>query len=103
MIINSPKKVLGIIGIRSGSKGVPDKNIRELLGKPLIGWILEKAKDSKYINRLVVSTDSEKYAKIAKKFNAEVPCLRPEKLADNFSPEIGFVKHMLNFLEATLF
>ena len=99
MINCSPKKVLGIIGIRSGSKGVPDKNIRQLLGKPLIGWILEKAKDSKYINKLVVSTDSEKYAKIAKNFDAEVPCLRPKKLAENFSPEIDFVKHMLEILK----
>ena len=64
----------------------------ETIRKPLIGWILEKAKDSKYINKLVVSTDSEKYAKIAKKFDAEVPCLRPKKLAENFSPEIDFVK-----------
>ena len=62
------KKILGIIGIRSGSKGVPDKNIRELSGKPLVGWIIEKAKKSKYINRLVVSTDSEIYAEIAKIF-----------------------------------
>ena len=81
MINNSPKKVLGIIGIRSGSKGVPDKNIKELLGKPLIGWILEKAKDSQYINKLVVSTDSEKYAEISKEFGAEVPCLRPKKIS----------------------
>ena len=80
-------------------KGVPDKNIKELLGKPLIGWILEKAKDSQYINKLVVSTDSEKYAEISKRFGAEVPCLRPKKLANNFSPEIDFVKHMLCFLE----
>ena len=99
MINNSPKKILGIIGIRSGSKGVPDKNIKELLGKPLIGWILEEAKNSKYINKLVVSTDSEKYAKIAKKFDAEVPCLRPKTLASDFSPEIDFVKHMLCFLD----
>ena len=98
-IFKSDKKILGIIGIRSGSKGVPDKNIRKLLGKPLIGWILEKAIESKYINKLVVSTDSEKYANIAKNFGAEVPYLRPKKLAANNSPEIDFVKHMLDFLE----
>ncbi len=96
---NFNPKVLGIIGIRSGSKGVPDKNIRDFLGKPLVGWILEKAKKSKYINKLVVSTDSEIYSNIAKKFDAEVPCLRPKEFAENSSPEIDFVKHMLNFLE----
>ena len=96
---NSPKKVLGIIGIRSGSVGVPDKNIRPFLGKPLIGWILEKAKCSKYINKLVVSTDSVKYAKISKDYGAEVPCLRPKELSQNNSPEIDFVKHMLSVLK----
>ena len=60
MINCSPKKVLGIIGIRSGSKGVPDKNIRQLLGKPLIGWILEKAKDSKYINLLAKNINNRR-------------------------------------------
>lgn len=95
----SQKKVLGIIGIRSGSVGVPNKNIRSLLGKPLIAWILEKAKYSKYINKLVVSTDSEKYAKIAQKYGAEVPCLRPKEFSQNNSPEIDYVKHMLSFLK----
>ena len=93
------KKILGIIGIRSGSKGVPDKNIRELSGKPLIGWILEKAKKSKYINRLVVSTDSEIYAEISKNFHAEIPCLRPKIFAQDKSSDLDFVKHMLLFLE----
>ncbi len=96
---NSPQKVLGIVGIRSGSVGVPDKNIRKLLGKPLIGWILEKAQNSKYINRLVVSTDSKNYAQIAKDFGAEVPYLRPDEISRNNSPEIEFVKHMLIYLK----
>jgi len=102
MINNSSihkKNVLGIIGIRSGSVGVPNKNIRNLLGKPLIGWILDKAKKSKHINKLVVSTDSAEYAKISRNFGAEVPCLRPKHLAENDSPEIDFVKHMINFLK----
>tara|TARA_B100000212_G_scaffold322062_1_gene281105 strand:+ start:1557 stop:2282 length:726 start_codon:yes stop_codon:yes gene_type:complete len=93
------KKILGIVGIRSGSKGVPDKNIRHLLGKPLVGWILEKAKKSRYINRLVVSTDSEIYAEISRNFQAEIPCLRPKKLAQDKSSDLDYVKHMLLFLE----
>ena len=95
------EKVLGIIGIRSGSVGVPDKNIREINGKPLIGWILEKARKSKFINKLVVSTDSVLYAEIAKNFGAEIPCLRPKEIATKESSEIDFVKHMLNFLQET--
>ena len=64
MTIN--KKILAIIGARSGSS-LKDKNIRPLGTKPLISWIIRAAKNSKCINRIVVSTDSEKYAKISKK------------------------------------
>ena len=92
-------EVLGIVGLRSGSKGVPGKNIRNLLNKPLAAWILETALSTKFINRLVVSTDSEQYANIAKEYGAEVPYLRPKDLASDFSPEIEFIKHMLNWLE----
>ena len=92
-------KILGIVGARSGSKGIPDKNIKLLDGLPLIGWILNTANDSKYINRLIISTDSKKYAKIAKSFGAEVPYLRPVGLSKDLSPEFDFVKHMLEWLE----
>ena len=91
-------KILGIVGIRSGSVGVPNKNIRQILGKPLIGWILEKATKSKYINKLVVSTDSFKYGEIAKTFKAEVPYLRPKELAKSKSSEIEYVKHTDNII-----
>lgn len=92
-------KVLGVVGIRSGSKGVPDKNIRMLGKKPLVGWILGEAKKSKYINRLIVSTDSEKYAKVAVKYGAEVPFLRPKELAKDDSPEFEYVRDLLRKLE----
>ena len=92
-------KVLGIVGIRAGSKGLPNKNIKNLSDKPLVAWILECASNSNYINRLIVSTDSERYADIAKEYGAEVPYLRPNELASDFSPEVDFVKHMLSWLE----
>jgi len=92
-------KVMGIIGIRSGSKGVPNKNIKLLAGKPLVGWIIDTAKKSKYINRLVVSTDSQEYADIATSIGAEAPYLRPENLAADNSPEFEYVKHMIEWLE----
>lgn len=91
--------IMGIIGVRSGSKGLPNKNIKKLLGKPLMGWILDCACESNYINRLIVSTDSNDYANVAKKYGAEVPYLRPNDLASDFSPEIDFIKHMLDWLD----
>ena len=92
-------KILGIIGARSGSKGVPDKNIKDFNGKPLLGRIIQKAKKSRFINRIIISTDSKKYSEVAKSYGGEVPCLRPRALAKDFSPEIDFVKHMLEFLK----
>ena len=93
-------KVLGIIGIRSGSKGVKDTNIKMLFGTPLVGWIIEAAKKSKYLNRIIVSTDSEKYAKIVKSLGAEVPYIRPKTLAMDDSPEIEYIMDTLNWLKA---
>jgi len=65
----------------------------------LVGWILDTAKKSKYINRLVVSTDSQEYADIATSIGAEAPYLRPENLAADNSPEFEYVKHMIEWLE----
>ena len=92
-------KILGIIGARSGSKGVPDKNIKPLEGVPLVGRIIEKAKQSKHINRVVVSTDSEEYATVARTFGADTPFLRPAEFATDKSPEVEYVKHALAWLE----
>lgn len=92
-------KILGIVGIRSGSKGVPHKNIRPLAGKPLVGWILDAARQSKYMNRVVVSTDSPDYAAVATSFGADVPYLRPVELAADDSPEFEYVKHMVEWLD----
>ena len=98
--MKSELKVLGVVGIRSGSRGVPDKNIRLLNGKPLVGWILEEAKKSKYINRLIVSTDSPEYAELAKKIGAEAPYLRPKELAQDKSADFEYVKHAIGWLAA---
>ena len=93
------KKILAIIGARSGSKELINKNIRKLGNKPLMGWIISVAKKSKLINRIIVSTDSVKYATIANKFGAETPILRPKQLAKDNSRELDFIKHMLNYLD----
>jgi N-acylneuraminate cytidylyltransferase/CMP-N,N'-diacetyllegionaminic acid synthase len=92
--------ILGIIGARSGSKGVKDKNIRQLLGKPLLGRIIETSKKSKYISRVIVSTDSKHYAGIAREFGAEVPFLRPEELSSDLSPDYDYVLHAVKWLKS---
>jgi CMP-N-acetylneuraminic acid synthetase len=92
-------QVMGIVGIRSGSKGVPHKNIRPLAGKPLVGWILDTARQSKYMQRVVVSTDSPEYAAVARSFGAEVPYLRPVDLAGDQAPEYEYVRHMVEWLD----
>ena len=96
---NKNKEILGIIGLRSGSKGLPGKNIIPLLGKPLAGWIIDTAKKSTYINRIIVSTDSQVYADIAVELGAETPCLRPKSLSSDGSHEVDYVRHMLNWLD----
>lgn len=95
---NKPK-ILGVVGARSGSKSIPNKNIKPLAGKPLMAWIIEAAKKSKYITRLIVSTDSIKYAKIGKKYGAEVPFIRPKKYATDRADDIGYLTHAVSWLE----
>lgn len=90
-------KILALIPARGGSKGIPRKNIYPLCGKPMIGYVIEKALKSRYINRLVVSTDDKEIAEIAKKFGAEVPFLRPKDLARDNSPMQPVVKHTIDW------
>ena len=93
------KKILALITARGGSKGLPRKNIKPLLGKPLIAWTVEQAKNSKYIDKVVVSTDDEEIAEISKKYGAEVPFLRPKELARDDSPTIDAIIHAINWFE----
>ena len=91
-------KVLALIGARSGSKGVPNKNIKLLGDKPLLAWVIEAAKKSKYVNRVIVSTDSEEYAKVAREYGAETPFLRPTELAGDKSTDFDYVNHAVDWL-----
>lgn len=91
-------KILGIIPARSGSKGVPGKNVRHLLGRPLIAWTIDEAKGSKHINRLIVSTDCPKIADTAISLGAEVPFIRPTEFATDQSPDIDVITHALDLL-----
>ncbi len=92
-------RVLCIVPARSGSKGLPDKNIRPLAGKPLLAWAVGAARASAAIDRVVVSTDSVEYARVATAYGADVPELRPAALAADTAPSSAAVIHMLDTLE----
>src|SRR3989339_2096135 len=92
-------KVLGIVGARSGSKSIPHKNIRPLLDKPLMAWIIEAAKNSKYISRLILSTDSSEYARIGRQYGAETPFARPAEFANDTASDIDYLTHAVQWME----
>lgn len=91
--------VLAIIPARGGSKGLPDKNIRLLAGHPLIAYSIKAALDCPLISRVIVSTDSEQIAEIAKSYGAEVPFMRPTEYAQDMSTDLEVFRHALEWLE----
>jgi CMP-N,N'-diacetyllegionaminic acid synthase len=93
-------QVLGIVPARGGSRGIPQKNIAPLGGRPLIAWTIQAARSSMRVSRLVVSTDDNEIARIAKQSGAEVPFLRPSELARDDTPGIAPILHTLNSLKA---
>lgn len=95
----SKKRVLALIPARSGSKGLSNKNIRIFCKKPLIAWTITAAKASKYIDKVIVSTDSPKIAKIARGYGAETPFLRPKQIATDKATAIQVVKHAKEWLD----
>lgn len=90
---------LGVITARSGSKGMKDKNIRKLNDKPLIAYAIESALQSQYIDEVMVSTDSDIYAAIAKDYGASVPFLRSNKNSTDTAKSIDVVYEVLNEYE----
>ena len=92
-------KVLAIIGARGGSKGIPQKNIALLGGKPLIGWTVEAAVESALTDKVVVTTDDREIAETARRFGAEVPFIRPPELATDSASQVDVVNHALAWLE----
>lgn len=91
------KKILAIIPARGGSKGLPKKNIKFLVNKPLIGWTIEQAKTSKYIDEIHVSTDDREIADIAERFDIKVPQLRPDNLALDTTSSMDVVEYIIEF------
>ena len=95
------KKFLAIIPARGGSKRLPKKNILNLAGKPMIAWTIEAALGSKYIDRVVVSTDSKDIAKISRDYGADVPFKRPNEFATDSASSVDVVINTLNSLNRT--
>ena len=93
----SEEKILALITARSGSKSVVHKNIRKINGKPMMAYSIEHAQASKYINRIIVSTDSEEYAAIAREYGAETPFIRPAEYATDTALDIDVFEHALSF------
>jgi N-acylneuraminate cytidylyltransferase len=92
-------KYIILICARGGSKGLPKKNIRLLNGVPLIGWSINIAKQIDRASHIIVSTDSEDIAKVALKYGAEVPFIRPKELAQDDSPEWLVWRHAVKYVE----
>jgi CMP-N,N'-diacetyllegionaminic acid synthase len=95
----SPAKpyVVALVPARSGSKGIKSKNLRTLHEKSLLDWSIQAGKETQGISRVVVSTNSNEYAEIAKKAGAEVPFLRPESISQDKSTDFEFVSHALSY------
>ncbi len=92
-------EVLALIPARGGSKGIPRKNIRDFAGYPLIAWSIAAAKQSKSVTRVVVSTDDEEIAAVARHFGAETPFLRPAEFAQDNTTDLPVFQHALKWLE----
>lgn len=90
------KKILGVIAARGGSKGVPGKNIRLVGGKPLIAWTIESANSSKYLDRVILSSDDDEIITVAKEYGCDVPFKRDSELATDEATGIDVVLDVVN-------
>lgn len=93
------QRILALIPARGGSKRLPGKNILNFSGKPLIAWSIEAALKSKYIDRVVVSTDDNEIAEVGRKYGANVPFIRPKKIASDEATTIDVALHAINALK----
>jgi N-acylneuraminate cytidylyltransferase len=91
---------IAIIPARGGSKRIPKKNIKDFFGLPLIAYSIKAALESNLFDKVIVTTDDEKIAKIAKQYGAEVPFLRPKELSDDFTGTTDVINHAVDYLES---
>ena len=92
-------EILALIPARGGSKGIPRKNIRNFAGYPLIAWSIAAAKQSEFVTRVIVSTDDEEIAAVARESGAETPFLRPAELAQDKTTDLPVFEHAIQWLE----
>lgn len=92
--------MIAVIPARGGSKRIPRKNVRELNGRPLIAWTIEACLTSGAFDRVLVSTDDEQIASVARASGAEVPFVRPAELSDDFAPTVDVIAHAVGWLVA---
>lgn len=90
-------RVLAVIPARGGSKGLPGKNIRPLCGMPVIAWSIEKARKSRYLDAILVSTDSAEIADVARRYGAAVPFLRPAEFATDHASPYDVLRHAFDY------
>jgi len=93
------QKILGIIPARGGSKTIPRKNLKIMAGKPLIAWTIEEAQKSKYLDRLILSSEDSEIIEVAQKWGCEVPFIRPVELARDDTPGIEPVIHAITTID----
>lgn len=94
------KKLVAFVNARKGSKGIPGKNKKQLLGKPLIEWTLHVIKNCRYISKIIVSTDDEDVYKICENYGCKPPFLRPSDLGGDNVLQIDVIKHSINYLKS---
>jgi YrbI family 3-deoxy-D-manno-octulosonate 8-phosphate phosphatase len=92
-------EILALIPARGGSKGIPRKNIRNFAGYPLIAWSIAAAEQASCVTRIIVSTDDEEIAAVAREYGAETPFLRPSELAQDQTTDLPVFEHALDWLE----
>ena len=90
--------IVAVITARGGSKGIPQKNLRTVLGKPLIAYTIEAALNAKTVTRAIVSTDNETIAQVSEQYGAEIPFLRPQHLATDTATTIAVLQHAITYL-----
>ena len=94
------EKVLAVISARGNSKGIPGKNLKPLNGEPLISYMIMAAKQSALIDKVIVSTEDERIAQVAREFGAETPFVRPEALSEDLVPLVSVTKHAMETMDA---
>jgi pseudaminic acid cytidylyltransferase len=96
----SKKDAIAIIPARGGSKRIPKKNIKDFYGKPLIAYSIEVALKSNLFDKVIVTTDDEEIAKVARAYGADVPFVRPKELSDDYTSATKAVEHAIEYIES---